>query len=156
MCLYVTSVKLSGSQAKVNSPALGSGVMGAKMFFLRNPGTPGGFWLGPVRSRGGKTIPSVAPHKNTHWPVSLLYSLSLDLHLLFCPFVSLLLIVPSLWFFPFPHLCTQNSSTASLSHIYSDSSVRSHTFFLPKSFQCWHKEICMCPIYIQCAVHGRC
>lgn len=68
MCLYVTSVKLSGSRAKVNSPALGSGVMGAEMFFLRNPGTPEGFWLGPRRGRRGKTIPSVAPHKNTHQP----------------------------------------------------------------------------------------
>lgn len=65
MCLYVTSVKLSGSRAKVNSPALGSGVMGAEMFFLRNPGTPVGFWLGPGRGQGERQSPQLPPTR-TH------------------------------------------------------------------------------------------
>ncbi|KAF3834857.1 hypothetical protein F7725_027415 [Dissostichus mawsoni] len=56
---------LSGSQAKVNSPALGSGVMGAEMFFLRNPGTPGGFWLGPGRGWGEDDPLSCPPQEHT-------------------------------------------------------------------------------------------
>lgn len=37
--------------------------MGAEMFFLRNQGTPGGFWLGPGRGQGGEDDPLSCPPK---------------------------------------------------------------------------------------------
>lgn len=110
MCLYVTSVKLSGSRAKVNSPALGSGVMEAEMFFLRNPGTPVGFWLGPGRGQGERQSPRLPPPSpprsaptRTHTTVALLPIMILHLNNLSAD-VCLL----------FFSECTQRRFTASL------------------------------------------
>lgn len=83
VCLYVTSVKLSGGQAKVNSPAPGSGVMGGRDVFPQEPRDPLRLLAGAREGLQGKMIPKVAPHKNTHCPVHLFTSLDLLFHVSF-------------------------------------------------------------------------
>lgn len=150
VCLYVTSVKLSGSQAKVNSPAPGSGVMGAEMFFLRNQGTPGGFWLGPGRGQGGEDDPLSCPPKERTL-TSLSFFLFQSWSSAFCHFPPHRSVCGSLIL----HLsafcvgiCVHSPSAASASHIYSHSSsllyTLSFTVFSPKHSSAGTKKICTC------------
>lgn len=142
MCLYVTSVKLSGSRAKVNSPALGSGVMGGRDVFPQEPRDPRRLLAGAREGQRGKTIPSVAPHKNTHQLVSFFSFFSISIFSLL-PFVSLLLATRSLWFFLFLYLCTQTFNIISLTHVQSFTTtfMYSYTYtFLPILFLCWHER----------------
>lgn len=61
VCLYVTSVKLSGSQAKVNSPALGSGVTGSQDVFPQEPRDPWRLRAGAREGPGGEDDPLSCP-----------------------------------------------------------------------------------------------
>lgn len=65
VCLYVTSVKLSGGQAKVNSPALGSGVTEAEMFSSGTQGPPKASGWSQGWADRGRWSPPLPPHKNT-------------------------------------------------------------------------------------------
>lgn len=67
VCLYVTSVKLSGGRAKVNSPALGSGVTEAEMFSSGTQGPPKASGWNQGWADRGKRSPPLPPHKNTQW-----------------------------------------------------------------------------------------
>lgn len=67
MCLYVTSVKLSGGQAKVNSPALGSGVTEAEMFSSGTQGPPKASGWSQGWADRGRRSPPLPPHKNTQY-----------------------------------------------------------------------------------------
>lgn len=80
VCLYVTSVKLSGSQAKVNSPALGSGVTGSRDVFPQEPRDPWRLQAGAREGLRGEDDPLSCPPQE-HWLVSLFSSLSTS-----CPF----------------------------------------------------------------------